>query len=61
MTNDENERAAYMAGDTVAAGLYAQLATLQHKCDSYECALDAIAAGMMNARQAAQAAREVLP
>ena len=25
MTNDENERAAYMAGDTVAAGLYHRL------------------------------------
>ena len=44
MTHDEYERAAYMTGDTVAAGLYAQLAALQHKCDSYQCALDAIAA-----------------
>ena len=25
MTNDENERAAYMAGDTVTAGLYYRL------------------------------------
>ena len=25
MTNDENERAAYMAGDTVTAGLYRRL------------------------------------
>ena len=25
MTNDENERAAYMAGDTVTAGLYHRL------------------------------------
>ena len=61
MTNEENERAAYVAGDTVTAGLYAQLAALQHKCDGYECALEAIAAGSMNAREAIGAAQEALP
>ena len=61
MTYDENERAAYAAGDIVAAGLYAELIALQHKCDSYEAALEAIAAGSMNARQAVGAALEVLP
>jgi hypothetical protein len=61
MTNNENERAAYAAGDMVAADLYAELIALRHKCDSYEAALEAIAAGSMNARQAIAAAAEVLP
>ncbi len=61
MSYDENERAAYMAGDMVTAGLYAELIALQHKCDSYEAALEAIASGSMNARQAIGAAQEALP
>jgi hypothetical protein len=61
MTLEENERAAYTAGDMVAAKLYAQLIALQHKCDSYEAALDAIASTNMTAQQAAGAAQEVLP
>jgi len=61
MTYEEHERAAYAAGDIVTAGLYAKLIALQHKCDSYECALEAIAAGSMNAREAIGAAQEVLP
>ena len=61
MTHEEHERAAYAAGDIVTAGLYAELIALQHKCDSYECALEAIATGNMTARQAVGAAQEVLP
>jgi hypothetical protein len=61
MTHEEHERAAYAVGDTVTAGLYAELIALQHKCDIYECALGAIAGGSMNARQAIGAAQEVLP
>ena len=61
MTYEEHERAAYAAGDIVTAGLYAELIALQHKCGSYEAALEAIAAGSMDARQAVGAALEVLP
>ena len=61
MTYEEHERAAYAAGDIVTAGLYAELIALQHKCDSYEAALEAIAAGSMSAHQAAGAAWGALP
>jgi hypothetical protein len=61
MTHEEHERAAYAVGDTASAGLYAELIALQHTCNSYEAALEAIAAGSMNARQAIAAAAEVLP
>ena len=61
MAYEEQERAAYAAGDIVTAGLYAELIALQHKCDSYEAALEAIAAGSMNAREATGAAQEALP
>ena len=61
MTYEEHERAAYAAGDILTANLYAELIALQHKCDSYEAALEAIAAGSVDARQAVGAAQGVLP
>ena len=63
-TTTEQERAAYMAGDTATADLLARIAELEHQAARYESALEAIAHagkhGLMTAKQCAGAAAEVL-
>jgi hypothetical protein len=60
LTIEEQERAAYMAGDTATAALLARIATLQRYLGEATAALEAIATGDMTAKQAAGAAREGL-
>lgn len=65
MTIEDNERAAYISGDTERAALLARIADLEHTVARYECALEAIIdggdTGTMTPKQCAGAAREVLP
>ena len=60
----EAERLAYAEGFTMAAGLFARIADLEHKIECYICALEAISEagqnGHMTARQCAGAASEAL-
>jgi hypothetical protein len=60
MTTTEQERAAYMAGDTDKAALLARIDALQRALGRATAALEAIADGTMTARQCAGAAAEVL-
>jgi hypothetical protein len=60
MTTDEQERAAYVTGDTDRAALLARIATLQRYLGEATATLEAIAEGTMTAKQAAGAAREGL-
>ena len=60
MTIDEQERLAYVNGDTDRAALLARIATLQRYLGEATAALEAIAEGDMTAKQAAGAAREGL-
>ena len=64
ITTTEQERAAYIAGNTKTADLLARIAELEHQAARYEAALYAIAdggrMGTMTARQCAGAAQEVL-
>jgi hypothetical protein len=60
ITIDEQERAAYLSGDTDRAALLARIATLQRYLGEATAALEAIADGGMTAKQAAGAAREGL-
>jgi len=63
-TTTEQERAAYMAGDTDRAALLARIDALQRALGRATAALEAIAVGgrmgTMTARQCAGAAAEVL-
>jgi hypothetical protein len=60
VTIDEQERAAYLSGDTDRAALLARVATLQRYLGEATATLEAIATGDMTAKQAAGAAREGL-
>jgi hypothetical protein len=60
MTIEEQERAAYVAGDTDKAALLARIDTLQRYLGEATATLEAIAEGDMTAQQAAGAAREGL-
>ena len=60
MTIDEQERLAYVSGDTTTAALLARIATLQRYLGEATATLEAIAEGTMTAKQAAGAAREGL-
>lgn len=64
ITITEQERIAYINGDTSKADLYRLILDLERRCAIYECALDAIAEGGLNgsmsAHQCAYAAAEVL-
>jgi hypothetical protein len=64
MTITEQERAAYMAGDTITAELLARIDALQRALGAATAALEAIADGGLNgsmsAHQCAYAAQEVL-
>jgi pentose-5-phosphate-3-epimerase len=60
ITIDEQERLAYVSGDTEKAALLARIATLQRYLGEATAALEAIADGGMTAKQAAGAAREGL-
>ncbi len=59
-TIEEQERAAYLSGDTDRAALLARIATLQRYLGETTATLEAIADGGMTAKQAAGAAREGL-
>jgi hypothetical protein len=64
MTTTEQERAAYMAGDTHTASLLARIDVLQRALGAATATLEAIAEGglkgSMNAHQCAYAAAESL-
>jgi hypothetical protein len=60
ITTDEQERLAYVSGDTTTAALLARIATLQRYLGEATATLEAIAEGTMTAKQAAGAAREGL-
>ena len=60
MTIEEQERLAYVSGDTDKAALLARIATLQRYMGEATATLEAIAEGTMTAKQAAGAAREGL-
>jgi hypothetical protein len=60
ITIEEQERAAYAAGDTDRAALLARIATLQRYLGEATATLETIAEGSMTAQQAAGAAREGL-
>jgi hypothetical protein len=60
LTIEEQERLAYIAGDTTTAALLARIATLQRYLGEATATLEAIAEGTMTAKQAAGAAREGL-
>jgi hypothetical protein len=60
MTIEEQERLAYVSGDTDKAALLARIATLQRYLGEATATLEAIAEGTMTAKQAAGAAREGL-
>jgi hypothetical protein len=59
-TIEEQERAAYLVGDTDRAALLARIATLQRYLGEATATLQAIADGGMTAKQAVGAAREGL-
>jgi hypothetical protein len=60
MTIEEQERLAYVSGDTDKAALLARIAALQRYLGEATATLEAIAEGTMTAKQAAGAAREGL-
>jgi pentose-5-phosphate-3-epimerase len=60
LTTDEQERLAYVSGDTTTAALLARIDTLQRYLGEATATLEAIADGGMTAKQAAGAAREGL-
>jgi hypothetical protein len=60
LTIEEQERLAYVSGDTTTAALLARIATLQRYLGEATATLEAIAEGTMTAKQAAGAAREGL-
>jgi hypothetical protein len=59
MTIDEQERLAYVSGDTEKAALLARIATLQRYLGEDTATLEAIAEGGMTAKQAAAQAAKV--
>ena len=60
MTIDEQERLAYVSGDTTTAALLARLDDMHHALGQGVAALEAVAQGPMTARQARGAAAEGL-
>jgi hypothetical protein len=60
LTIEEQERLAYVSGDTTTAALLARIATLQRYLGEATATLEAIAEGTMTARQARGAAEEGL-
>jgi hypothetical protein len=60
LTIEEQERLAYVSGDTDKAALLARIAALQRYLGEATATLEAIAEGTMTAKQAAGAAREGL-
>jgi len=60
ITIEEQERLAYVSGDSTTAALLARIATLQRYLGETTATLEAIAEGTMTAKQAAGAAREGL-
>jgi|688.fasta_scaffold1456678_2 hypothetical protein len=60
LTIEEQERAAYMAGDTDAAALLARLDDMHHALGQSVAALEAVAHSPMTAKQARGAAEEGL-
>lgn len=60
LTIEEQERAAYMAGDTDAAALLARIDDLHYALGQGVAALEAVAHSPMTARQARGAAEEGL-
>jgi hypothetical protein len=60
ITIEEQERLAYVSGDTDKAALLARIDTLQRYLGEATATLEAIAEGTMTAKQAAGAAREGL-
>lgn len=60
LTIEEQERAAYMAGDTTTAALLARIDDLQRALGQSVAALEAVAHSPMTARQARGAAEEGL-
>ena len=60
LTIEEQERAAYMAGDTDTAALLARLDDLHHALGQGVAALEAVAYDRLTAKQAAGAAEEGL-
>lgn len=60
LTIEEQERTAYMAGDTDAAALLARLDDMHHALGQSVAALEAVAHSPMTAKQARGAAEEGL-
>jgi hypothetical protein len=60
MTTDEQERLAYVTGDTATAALLARLDDMHHALGQGVAALEAVAQGPMTAKQARGAAEEGL-
>ena len=60
LTIEEQERAAYIAGDTTTAALLARIDDLHHALGQGVAALEAVAHSPMTARQARGAAEEGL-
>lgn len=60
LTIEEQERAAYMAGDTDAAALLARIDDLQRALGQSVAALESVAYDQLTAKQAAGAAEEGL-
>ena len=60
MTIEEQERAAYIAGDVASAKLLARLDDIHHALGQGVAALEAVAYDQLSAKQAAGAAEEGL-
>ena len=60
LTIEEQERAAYMAGDTTTAALLARIDDLHHALGQSVATLEAVAYDQLTAKQAAGAAEEGL-
>ena len=60
MTIEEQERAAYIAGDVASAKLLARLDDIHHALGQGVAALEAVAYDQLSAKQAAGAAAEGL-
>ena len=60
MTTDEQERLAYITGDTDTAALLARLDDMHHALGQGVAALEAVANDRLTAKQAEGAAREGL-
>ena len=60
LTIEEQERAAYMAGDTTTAALLARIDELHHALGQSVATLEAVAYDQLTAKQAAGAAVEGL-